>query len=104
MAVQNDYRCSSCGSVKSFWSNEISTCHGRQMEWIPVSFFTPEWGGPKHLPHLREEPFASRSELAKYTKERGLELSPSAEKHGGARNEEHLNLGRTYSYSGARCR
>lgn len=58
-------------------------------------------GFPAHLPALADEPFSSRSELDAYAKAKGMGLGASAEKVGGARNEEHLNMGKKYSYTGS---
>jgi len=101
MAVLNTYRCETCESVCEGWSNSIPACCGQRMQWMPVKVNTPEWGGPQQHIHLRDEPFSSRSELNDWVKKEGLELSPSADKHGGARNEDHLNLGKKFSYRGA---
>ena len=53
-----------------------------------------EWGSPRTYLHLRDEPFSSRSELDAYAKANGMGLGASAEKVGGARNDEHLNMGK----------
>ena len=77
------------------------TCCGDDMRVLFVKVNTPEWGGPRQYVHLRDQPFDSRSELDRYAKDNNLRLSASAEKVGGARNEEMLNLGKKYSYKGA---
>ncbi len=101
MAVLNSYRCAKCKKVKTAWSDDVPSCHRIRMAWLPMSFYTPEWGGPRDLLHLREQSFGSRSELKRYLKDEGLVQAESAEKVGGARNEEGLNLGKTYSYAGS---
>jgi len=51
--------------------------------------------------HAGVEPFSSRGELDAYAKANGMGLGASAEKVGGARNDEHLNMGKKYSYTGS---
>ena len=100
MAVLHAYFCRECDSeLYDQW--EPPTHCGKPMSILFVKVNTPEWGSPRQYVHLRDEPFNSKSELDSWTKARGLELAPSAEKIGGARNEDHLNLGKKYSYAGA---
>ena len=101
MGVLNDYSCPECGVHTEAMSSDVPECCGRPMAWMPTQINTPEWGGPRQFVHLRDEPFGSLSEFKSWTKKEGLELSPSADKHHGARNEEHLKLGKKYSYTGA---
>ena len=104
MAVCNDYRCEACDRVEEAWSDAIPQCHGSEMRWKPTSFVHFEWGGPRTYLHIRDEPFASRSELANYAKAKGWSLGESSEKVGGARNDMYEGIGRTYSYPGASAR
>lgn len=100
MAVLHSYYCTQCDAeVSDKWEPPI--CCEEEMRILFLKVNTPEWGGPRQYLHLRDEPFGSRSELNSYAASKGLSLSPSAEKHGGARNEEMLNLGKKYSYKGA---
>lgn len=100
MAVMHSYYCKHCDlQISDMW--EPPVCCGDPMRIDFVQVNTPEWGGPKQFLHLRDEPFSSRSELNRYAEKNNLRLSPSAEKHGGARNEEMLNLGTKYSYKGS---
>ncbi len=100
MAVLNDYQCKKCGLISVDLYEPVKCC-GKKMLVALSAVFSPEWSTPRQLIHLRDEPFGSRSELNAYTKANGLVQAASADKHGGARNEEHLNLGKTYSYKGA---
>lgn len=52
-----------------------------------------EWGAPRQYVHLRDEPFSGKSEMHSWAKANGMELG-GADKVGGARNEDHLNLGK----------
>ena len=101
MAVVNTYYCERCGNEQDAWSSDVPRCCKKKMGWMPTKVNSPEWGGPRQYAHLRDQPFESRSELNRWTRQEGLELSPSAEKHGGARNEDHLNLGKKFSYKGS---
>lgn len=101
MAVINDYRCAVCKKITEHWSDQISNCHGRQMEWLPSGCVNFEWRGPRTYLHLRDEPFRDRSSLFRFAKDNGLSLGESSEKVGGARNEMYDGIGKTYSYLGA---
>ncbi len=104
MAMLNDYRCNACESVvEDAWSDDIPKCCGDPMTQVLLCK-TPEWGGPRTYQHLRDEPFASRSDLQAFAKKNGLSLGESSEKVGGARTDMYDGLGRTYSYPGASCR
>ena len=48
--------------------------------------------------------FSSQSAMQQYAREHGFSQAPSADKHHGARNESHANLGKLYSYSGQKSR
>ena len=103
MARLIDTRCRKCGEVyEDVWTDEkYPLCCGKSTQWTPTVVHTTEWGSPRHYPHLRDEPFSSRSELSSFAEKNGMALGVSAEKVGGARNEEHLNLGKKFSYSGS---
>lgn len=100
MAVLITTLCDKCDTKHpDVWSDEKPPlCCGERTHWCPTALHTTEWGGPRHIPTLRDEPFGSRSELAQYTKSKGLALGASSEKVHGARNESHLGLGKIYSY------
>lgn len=74
-------------------ASEYPLCRecGRKTNWMPTPPKTDEWGGPRHYPHLRDEPFGSRSELASWAKAKGLHLGASNDKDGGARATHKLN-------------
>lgn len=102
MAVMHSYYCKQCDALeRDRWSNDVPECCGEAMSiaFLPAAHKnTEEWGGPRHIPTLRDEPFGSRSELKQFCRDNHLALGASAEKVGGARNEGHLNLGRVYSF------
>lgn len=100
MAVLHDYYCAEC-EVVEFDKWEPPVCCGHAMRIAFRSVHSPEWGSPRTYIHLRDEPFYSRSELDSWARKNNMALGASAEKHGGARNEEHLNLGKRYSYNGS---
>lgn len=100
MAVLHDYYCRECDRLEfDQWS--APTCCGAQMSIAILKVNSPEWGSPRTYLHLRDEPFHSRSELESYARENKMALGASAEKVGGARNEDHLNLGKKFSYAGS---
>lgn len=104
MAVLHQWYCPEHdGDTVSGWTDDPPSCGicGVNMRIAIVRVNSPEWGSPRHIPHLRDEPFGSRSELESYTKANGMALGASAEKVGGARNEDHLNLGKAFSYAGS---
>ena len=102
MAVLIDTRCRDCGrEFMDAWSDERPVCCGRATDRVFTVPHTTEWGSPRTFLHIRDEPFSSRSELASYAKANGMALGESAEKVGGARNEEHLRLGKKFSYRGS---
>jgi len=100
MAVMHTYACPECDTLfVDRWSDDIPQCCGQEAKIAFVKpTYTDEWGGPRQYLHLRDEPFGSRSELNRFCRENNLALGASAEKVGGARNEEHLNTGRIYSF------
>lgn len=100
MAVLQDRFCRVCGHVFiDVWSDDIPSCCGAESTTRPHVIKTNEWGSPRTLLHLRDEPFSSRSELASYAKAHGLALGASNDRVGGARNEDHLHLGKKFSYA-----
>lgn len=104
MAVLHRYYCKPCdGPSIEAWSDAVllcETCRG-PLDIAIEKVNTDIWGGPQTHVNLREEPFDSKSEMKRWTKEQGLELAPSADKHHGARNEEYLLPRRKYSYTGS---
>ena len=101
MAVLHTFYCPECDAMEQGWTDAVPECHGNPMRIAITKINSTEWGGPRHYPHLRDEPFGSRSELESYAKANDMALGASAEKVGGARNEELLNLGKSYSYAGS---
>lgn len=102
MAVLHAYYCPRCNEEElDRWSDDVPSCCGKPMRVQFTKVNTPEWGSPRTYLHLRDEPFSSRSELDAYAKAKGMGLGASAEKVGGARNDEHLNMGKKYSYTGS---
>lgn len=103
MAVIISTRCEKCDKLfPDVWTDEPHPrCCGAETKWTPTTLHTTEWGGPRHYPHIRDEPFGSRGELKAYAERNGMTLGASNEKVGGARNEEHMNLGKRYSYAGS---
>lgn len=100
MARLMDTRCDSCDRVfVDVWSDERPRCCGRETVWSPTVPHTDEWGSPRTYLHIRDEPFSSRSELAAYAKAHGMRLGESNDRVGGARNEDHLHLGRIFSFA-----
>lgn len=101
MAVLHSYYCPTCDNEGEGWTDDVPSCCGKPMRVQFTKVNTPEWGSPRTYLHLRDEPFSSRSELDAYAKANGMGLGASAEKVGGARNEEHLNMGKKFSYKGS---
>jgi hypothetical protein len=102
MATLHDYYCPMCDDEEyDKWTDDVPICCDRRMKVMITSVKTDEWGSPRTYPHLRDEAFGSRSELASYAKKKGLVLSESSEKVGGARNEMYAGMGKLYSYAGA---
>lgn len=100
MSVLHDYYCPECDRI-DFDHWDPPTCCGGLMRIAFRTLHTTEWGSPRRFIHIRDEPFNSRSELEAYAKQNHMALGASAEKVGGARNEDHLNLGKKFSYSGS---
>lgn len=110
MAVLHDVYCAACDKIEvDVWvqsgaATRCPTCRGPRSIAITKSPFMDAWGGPRHIPTMRDEPFASKSEMRRWMRDNDLGPSPSADKHGGARNEGHMHLGRIYSGGGIRRR
>lgn len=99
MAILDAYVCDQCGHEQDGWRDEEwpDHCdHAMRRLFCTNSF---EWGGPRLYRELRDEPFQSRSEMNRWAKDLGLECV--GDKQGGARNEDHRNLGKITSYKGA---
>ena len=99
MPILDSYVCDGCGVGERGWrGDEWPECCGDEMR-REFCTNTTEWGGSRVYKALRSEPFESRSDLDKWAKDRGLVCV--GDKVGGARNEEHRNLGKIYSHKGA---
>ena len=105
MLIKHDLRCQKCGEVESnvyYEKGETPACKcggKRGPDFATFKINTPEWGGSKFITSL-DRTFDSRSELNAYLKANNLQQAPSADRHHGARNESHLNLGKIISYPG----
>ena len=64
---------------------------------VPQPFHADAWGAPKWVGGI-EQRFDSKSEWRRELRRQGL--SEAGDRVGGARNEEHLNLGKGFSYAG----
>ena len=71
-------------------------CDGER-DWVPAKVVTQEWGQSRYFKSL-DKSFSSRSEFRKYLKANHCE--EAGDKVGGARNEDHLRLGKSFSYGG----
>lgn len=96
----DDYVCDRCGKTTQGWNDEDHICCERIMR--------REFGGCKTYEPRGEicdltlpgtGRFNSRSDMRSYMKRNGYE--ERGDKVGGARNEDHRNLGKLFSYSGA---
>lgn len=92
-----DFECEQCGRVNEilFFSNEeqkanCDLCSAPMRKLMPL-VNTPEWGGPR-WDDAQQTTFSSRGEKDAYYK--GLGYEPAGDKVGGARNEDHLHLGK----------
>lgn len=74
---------------------------GNPMLKVPQTFHADAWGGPKHIQSL-DQSFDSKSDLRKELRRQGL--SEAGDPVGGARNEDHRNLGKGFSYAGQASR
>lgn len=64
---------------------------------VPQKFHADAWGGPRWVGGL-EQTFDSKSEWRRELRSKGL--IEAGDRVGGARNEDHLNLGKGFSYAG----
>lgn len=102
MAVLNDYNCPQCDTEShDQWSDNIPRCCGMEMRLMMPHLHMFEWGGPRTISSIRDEPFSSRSELNRWAKDKKMSLGEASEKVGGARNDMYDGIGKTYSYAGA---
>lgn len=104
--IVHDLRCNYCGKVEAdvlCASNEVAKgrfplCQcGGDRTWVPSRVNTDITGGSFYVKSLDRE-FDSKSDLRSHLKANGL--SEAGDRVGGARNESHLNLGKTFSYRG----
>lgn len=70
---------------------------GAPRDWMPTKCNTDEWGQSRYFKSL-DRTFGSKSELRQYMKEHHAQ--EAGDKVGGARNEDHLRLGKAFSFSG----
>ena len=99
-----DMLCESCDLITEdvlFLCGEVheSRCPecNAHMSKMPSLFSTPEYGGPRYSV-AADQTFASRSEEKAYWKASGF--TEAGDKVHGARNEDHLNLGKAFSGKG----
>ena len=98
------WRCPSCGrmtGVEFADHDALRTCCGVAMRKVPQVFHHDAWGGPRYIRSL-DRTFTDHAELKTYQEVNGIRQAPSADKHGGARNESHLGLGKLYSFGKGR--
>ena len=98
MPILDGFICDNCGEQRDGWRDEPRPrcCRDEMRKIFCTNTF--EWGGPRRYRELRDEPFKSRSELNAWAKANNLEQV--GDKVGGARNEDHRNLGKHFSYKG----
>lgn len=104
MAVLHDIRCDACERTESnvAISNGIfPDCCGQPMRWVPFVPKTDVMGGPTWSWACGDYVTSSRERDARM-KRAGFE--PSGDKVNGARDEGHLNLGKTTSFPGQSVR
>lgn len=70
---------------------------GAERDWMPTKVTTHEWGQSRYYRSL-DRTFGSKSELKQYMKEH--HAIEAGDKVGGARNTDHLNLGKSFSFAG----
>jgi len=103
--IIHDLRCLQCGAIatdvpcvrREDGGFPLCPLCGGTRTWIPAKLNTDIWGSGQYVTSLDRE-FGSKSELRAHLRENGL--SEAGDRVGGARNESHLNLGKTYSYNG----
>jgi hypothetical protein len=105
----HDLRCDRCGRIDQDvalrGTRRCPSC-GRKMtidfsRWRTVN--TDIWGHPQYIASMpgegpRGDGTFSRSELKAWMRTNGMR--EAGDRVGGARNEEHLHLGKSYSYKG----
>lgn len=102
----HDLRCKRCGLlevdvvVSERPYPRCPSCGGER-DWQPSKVTTHEWGQSRYFKSL-DRAFSSRSELRSYMRENQCE--EAGDKVGGARNEDHLRLGKSFSYAGQASR
>lgn len=105
--IVHDLRCKHCNEVEEnvlCAADQVSKgkfppcskCRGNRT-WVPARINTDLWGQSTYVASLDRE-FGSKSELRAHLKANGL--SEAGDRVGGARNESHLGLGKTFSYRG----
>jgi len=100
MNKQWDYSCESCGKRKIGWDADFNVCCGEEMTRGFGGARTYESRGALYDTTLPDECWGkSRSETRSIMREKGL--YESGDRVGGARNEDHLNTGKLFSYKGA---
>jgi len=108
MAVLHDVWCPECDEVveEIVDAKNVPDCWcGMKRQVVYLKPIYTDVYGSEQWDDKNEISFSSETERRAKMKKLGpgFEPSPSADKHHGARNESHLNLGKTYSYKGARC-
>ena len=100
MPILDDYECEQCGRRDSGWRDELHPCCGAPMRRLIGGTRCHEPRGEIYDPTLPGTGrFSSRSAMRSYMKRNGYE--EMGDKVGGARNEDHRNLGKLFSYPGA---
>lgn len=100
--ILHDLRCPACESEERnvrVTPGNYPRCQGcgEQMRWKPSSFRTDVYGSPRYSEAAGCEVRSSR-DRDRIMREAGF--LPCGDKVGGARNEEHLGLGKSFSYAG----
>lgn len=107
MAVMADFYCDVCGDeYLDGWTDQVPVCGdcGSRMRRM-LNRINTKPDPMLRAPHVYGDyKLRPRSEIDAFAKANGCEVSGSAEKFGGARNEEHLNLKKCFSYRGAPAR
>lgn len=99
------FACDPCGieHPERFYSSPEATetcpkCR-EPMVRVPQPFYADAWGQPRFVGGLDRE-FASKSDMRKQMRREGWVEAGDPVK--GARNEDHLRLGKGFSYQGQR--
>jgi hypothetical protein len=105
VAVVHDIRCVRCDAVRRdvpIVKQRYPRCEcGGRMDWIPFVPKTDVKGGPTWSWACGDYVTSSRERDARM---RAKGFEPSGDKVGGARDEGHLNLGKTTSFAGQSVR